>query len=177
MQFARPARTLRLRPEQGRIRCLKERINGGGAFDRAEIVGCKFDCCRTDVFFEAMQLGRAWDWNYPWLLRQQPSQSDLTRRRLLPLCDLLKQIDQGVIRFSIRRRKPRDGVAKIGAIESRRFVDLACQETLSQRAKWNEADSKFFKGRQHFLLRFSEPKRVFALDSGDRLNCVCATDR
>jgi hypothetical protein len=81
------------------------------------------------------------------------------------VCDLLKQINQRLIRLSVLRLKARDRVEEIRAIERRSFVDLACQETLSQRAIGNETDPKFLKRRQHFLLRFSEPKRVFALDT------------
>src|SRR6476646_9222582 len=129
-----------------------------------------------------MQLGRAGDRNDPWLLRQQPCESNLSGCRLLSfdhlaLCNLLKQIDQNLIRFSVLRHKPRDGTTKIAAIEPRSLVDLACQEALPKRAKWNEADSKLLKGRQQVLFTIAEPKRVLALDSGDGLNCVGPADR
>ena len=88
-----------------------------------------------------------------------------------------KQIDQDLIRFSVLRRKPRELIAEVGTIKRSVFVDFPCQEALTQRAVWNKANSELLKGRQHFLLRIPVPKRVFALDSGDRLNWVCATDR
>src|ERR1019366_402770 len=40
----------------------------------------------------------------------------------------------------------------------------------------DKADSEFLKGRYDFLLRSPRPQRVFALQSSDRLDCVCATD-
>ena len=75
-----------------------------------------------------------------------------------------------MIRLSVLRVIAWDGVAEIGAIEGGSFVDLACEETLSQRAERNEADSKFLKGCQHLLFSITVPKRVFALDCGDPLN-------
>src|SRR5207249_10622847 len=30
---------------------------------------------------------------------------------------------------------------------------------------------------QHFFFRISEPKRVFVLECGERLDCMCATNR
>ena len=120
---------------------------GGGALDLAEIVVCQFDIDCSEIFFETMQLCRARDWNDPGFLGEQPSQRDLSRCRLPLVRDLLKQIHQRLIRLPVLRVKPRDTVAEIGVIERRILVDFACEETLSQRAKWNEADSKFFKSR------------------------------
>src|SRR5438093_1451513 len=64
----------------------------GGASDLAEIVGRKFDCDRSDVLLQALQLRGAWDWNDPRFLSKQPGQRDLSRCRLLPLGDRAKQI-------------------------------------------------------------------------------------
>ena len=71
----------------------------GRAFDFTEIAGSKFDRYCSDVLVQALQLRRAWDWNDPRLLRKQTSERDLSRGRLLPLCDLAKQVNQGLIRF------------------------------------------------------------------------------
>src|SRR5208283_2047257 len=49
-------------------------------------------------------------------------------------------------------------------------------KALSQWAIRHKADAKFLKGRYHFLLRGSCPKRIFALQGSDRLNCVRTTD-
>ena len=56
-------------------------------------------------------------------------------------------------------------------------VDLAGEKALAKRAERNEADAEFFERRQDFRFRFSPPQRVFALQRGDRLNCVRAADR
>src|SRR6266446_7642407 len=117
-----------------------------------------------------MELGRAWDRHDPRLLCKQPSERDLSRGRLLSFCEFAKQINQGLICFPSLWAKTRDDVAEIGAVELGILVDLAREEALSQRAKWNESDPEFFEGWQHLLFRASPPQRVFALNCGDRLD-------
>jgi len=46
----------------------------------------------SEIFFEPMQLGRAWDWNDPGLLRKQPSERDLRRCDFLLLGESANQI-------------------------------------------------------------------------------------
>src|SRR5439155_9781446 len=96
--------------------------------------------------------------------------------RLLPFCDRFEQINESLIRCSSLRRKARNDVAEIGAIELRILVDLAREEALTQRAKRNEPDSEFFESWQHRLFGLPPPQRIFALHCGDLLDCVCATD-
>ena len=55
--------------------------------------------------------------------------------------------------------------------------DFAREESLAQRTEGNEADPEFLECRQHFLFRISRPQRVLALDGGDRLDRVSATNR
>ena len=124
-----------------------------------------------------VQLRGARDRNDPRLLGKQPGERDLSRCRLLPFCDLAKQINQGLIRFPSLRRKARDDVAEVGTVERRVFVDLSREEAFAQRTEWNEADPEFLERRQQFLFRSSPPQRVFALDCRDRLDGVCAADR
>ena len=93
------------------------------------------------------------------------------------LCDGAEQIDQGLIRFECFRREARQGAAEVGAVEFCVFVDLAREETLAERAVRDKADSEFFEGGDHFFLRGSGPQRIFALERGERLDCVRATDR
>src|SRR5262245_14834630 len=124
-----------------------------------------------------MQLGGAWDWNHPRLLGKKPGERYLSGCRHLPFRDLAKQINQGLIRFPSLRRKAREDVAEVGAVERSGFVYLSREEALPQRAIWNEADSEFLKGRQHFRFWPSRPQRVFALDCGDRLDRMCASNR
>src|SRR5437879_7096128 len=116
------------------------------------------------------------DRNDPILVLKQPSERYLSRIRLLPFCYFAKQINQRLIRFASLWGKARDDVAEIGAIELRIFGDLASEEALTKRAKGNESDPEFFEGWQHLLFRASPPQRVFALNCGDRLDSVCATD-
>src|SRR6266478_5407083 len=51
---------------------------GSGAIDFTEVVRREFECNCSDVLVQAMQLRGAWNWNDPRLLRQQPSQGDLS---------------------------------------------------------------------------------------------------
>ena len=86
-----------------------------GTVDLAEIVGCQLNGRGADVFFQPVQLRCAGDGNDPRLLREQPGERDLRRRRFLLFGDLAEQIDQGLIRFAVLRREARDDVAEIGA--------------------------------------------------------------
>ena len=124
-----------------------------------------------------MQLGRAWDWHDPRFLRKQPCESNLGRRRLFLLRECANQIHQRLIRFPVLWRKARDDVAEITFIELRIFADFSGKETFTKRTEWNEPDPEFLEGRYHFRFRFSEPKRVFALQRSNGLNFVCAADR
>ena len=54
------------------------------------------------------------------------------------------------------RGEAREGGPQVGAaIEVGCGIDLPCQESLSQRAPWNEPDPKFLDCRQHFCFRIS----------------------
>src|SRR5712691_9819822 len=100
-----------------------------------------------------MQLRCAWDGNNPRLLSEQPSERDLSRRRLLSLRDLAEQINQSLVRFPRLRRKARESVAEIGTVECSVFVDLSREKAPTQRTVRNEADSEFFECRQYFRFR------------------------
>src|SRR5579864_1998906 len=149
----------------------------GGVFYFTQIVSRELDSSRANILVQPRQLGCARDRYNPRLLREQPRKRYLSGSRLLLLRDFAKQVNQRLIRFPSFRREAREGAAEVRAVEFCIFINLSRQEALTQRAVRNEADSEFFKGGQHFLFRFAEPKRVFALDSGDWLNRVCATDR
>src|SRR5260370_22694395 len=124
-----------------------------------------------------MQLGCARNRNDPRFLGKQPRKCELSRCRFLLLREFAEQINQRLVRFTVLWVKAWDGVAEIRVIEVRIFVDLARQKTLTKWAKWNESDPEFFKGRQHHFFRLPPPERLLTLKCGDRLNCVCATDR
>src|SRR5262249_34066508 len=132
---------------------------------------------RSDVLVQAMQFCGAWDWRNPRLLGKKPGESDLSGCSSLPFCGLAKQVNQGLIRLPSLRRKAREDVAEVGTVERCVFVDLSREESLPQRAIWNESDSEFLECRQHFRFWPSRPQRVFALDCSDRLDCMCASNR
>src|SRR3974377_1717251 len=71
------------------------------SFDLAKIADCEFYCDCADVFFEAIQLGRAGNRNDPWLLCQQPGERELRRRCFLAPCDLVKQVHHSLICFTV----------------------------------------------------------------------------
>src|SRR5262245_37121102 len=105
-----------------------------------------------------MQFCGDWDWNHPRLLGKQPGERNLSGCRSLPFRGLAEQVNQSLIRFPSLRRKAREDVAEVGAVELSVFVYLSREEALPQRAKWNEADSEFLKGRQHFRFWTSRPQ-------------------
>jgi hypothetical protein len=80
-------------------------------------------------------------------LREEPSKGDLRRRRLLLLREPANQVNHSLICFSVLRRKARNHVAEVGLVELGVLADLASEEALPQRAKWNEPDSEFLEGR------------------------------
>src|SRR5579862_3441305 len=142
-----------------------------------KIVGGQLDCNRSDVFFEPMQLRRARDRHNPRLLRKQPGECYLGRRRLLMLRDLAEQIDECLIRLPVFGVKARDAITEIGAIELCILADRSRKEAFAKRAKWNEPDSEFFECGDNLFFRLSPPERIFTLQCGDWLNRVRATDR
>jgi hypothetical protein len=81
-----------------------------------------------------------------------------------------------LIRLESLRREAREGAAKVGAVEFGTLADLTREETLAQWAVRDKADAEFLKGRYDFLLRSPGPQRILTLESGDRLDRVCATD-
>ena len=56
-------------------------------------------------------------------------------------------------------------------------VDRAGQEALAERAEGDEADPELLERRQDRILRLTPPQRVLALEGGDRLHRMRATDR
>ena len=68
-------------------------------------------------------------------------------------------------------------VAEVARVEDCIFVDLPCQEAGSQGAEGNEADLKFLKEGQQFVLRLAPEERVFTLQRCDRLHDMCLANR
>src|SRR6185436_797784 len=103
--------------------------------------GCELDCRRSQVLFQALQLPGARDGNDPRLLGKQPGKRYLRRSRFLPLRALAKETHQYLIRLASLRRKAREIVAEVGAVECGVLVDLAREEAPAQRTVGNEADT------------------------------------
>ena len=103
----------------------------GCVLDLTEIVKRKFNASCSDIFVESRKLRCARDWNNPRLLGKQPGERDLSRCRILSFCDLAKQSNQGLIRFTSLRRKARERVAEVRAVKRRARIDLAGEESLS----------------------------------------------
>jgi len=80
----------------------------GGGIDITEIIGGEFDCHRADVLLQALHPARAGDRHNPRLLRQQPRERDLRRRRIPLSSDLGEQIDEWLVGFEGIRRKARE---------------------------------------------------------------------
>ena len=124
-----------------------------------------------------MQLGGAGDRHDPGLLRQQPGERDLRRRRLLSAAMSAEQIDQRLVCLAGLRREARDDVAEVGAVERRVLVDRAGEKSLAERAEGNEADAEFLERRQDLLFGLAPPQRILALQRRDRLHRMGAADR
>ena len=142
---------------------------GSGAVDFPQIVGRQFDRNGPDIFLQPVRLRGPGDRNNPGLLGKQPGERDLSGGRFLPFRDPGQQIDHCLIRFPSLRRKARDNVAEVGAVERGVLVDLAGEEAFAQGAERNEPDTEFFESRQQFRFRLAPPQRVFALERSDRL--------
>src|ERR1700759_2306722 len=80
------------------------------------------------------QLGGPGDGDDPGLLRQQPGDRDLRRRRLLARGDLLEQVNQRLIRFHGLRREARKHGAEVVLFELGLLARRAGQDTLAERA-------------------------------------------
>src|SRR5208337_1279355 len=82
--------------------------SSGGVLDLAQVVDGKHDVGRADILLEAVEFLGSRDGNDPWLLREEPGQRYLCRRRLLALRDRAEQFDQGLVGFAGLRREPGD---------------------------------------------------------------------
>jgi hypothetical protein len=66
----------------------------------------------------------------------------MSRCRLLPICDLAKQINQGLVGPASLSCKARNDVTEMGLVERRALIDLSRKETLPQRTEWNQSDTE-----------------------------------
>src|SRR5215471_21686225 len=74
----------------------QDRDLGKSAVDLPQIAFGEIDVHRADVLLQAFNLAAARNRHDPWLLRQQPGERDLRRRRLFLLSDAGQQVDHGL---------------------------------------------------------------------------------
>ncbi len=137
----------------------------------------QYDIGGAEVFLQPVQLGRAGDRHDPRLLRQQPGQRDLRRRRAFLRRDSSDGIDQALIGGAGLGRKARHDVAEIVGAEGRVGVDGSGQKPLAERAERHESDAQVFEQEQDFGLGLAPPQRILALQGGDGLDGMGAADR
>src|ERR1700691_1725693 len=174
----------RLRPTlspDGRLQFLRVPISlhrdaGNRAVDVVYLIRRQLDTGGSEIFFEAMQLGRAENGHDPRLLSEQPRKRNLCGCGVPLFADLSEQIDHGLVSLARLRRETGHDVAKVRAIELGILVDGAGQEPSSQRAEGHKADPEPLEGRQDLLLGFSPPQGVLALHRIDRLHRMNSTD-
>src|SRR5437773_12531435 len=107
-----------------------------------------------------MQLGCSRNRHYPRLLCQQPCECDLGGRSAFAFRNSLDQIDKSHIGLARLRREARHEVPKVDGIELRVLVDLARQETGTERTEWHEANPELFKCGEQLGLRTTIEQRV-----------------
>src|SRR5215472_10418847 len=148
----------------------------GCRFQLAKIIGRELHVHSSKVFLQAMQLGRSRNGDYPWFLRKQPGERDLSRCCLLLVGKFNDQIDQCLIRIAIFFRKARDDISEIVLVELCVLADRAGKKALSEWAERHEADAKLFQGGNDLFLRFAPPQGVFTLQRRHGLHSVCPAD-
>src|SRR6266404_9051233 len=104
-----------------------------------------------------MQLRCARNGNHPRLLREDPRERDLRRRRLLLCRDPADKIHHSLICYAVLWREARDNIAEVRLIELGLFVDFAREKTFPQGTEWDEADAELLERWQDFRLRLSPP--------------------
>src|SRR5262249_45296144 len=112
----------------------------------------------------------------PGLLRQHPGKGDLGASDLLTRGDLTDAIHEGLIRLESSGCEARERIAEVVAVELRVRADGAGEEASPKRAVGNEPDPELPERRENSALGLPPPKRIFALQSGDRLNRMGAAD-
>src|SRR5262245_6622399 len=117
----------------------QDRDGGNSAVDLPQIVFGEMDLDRADVLLQSLDLATTRNRNDPRLLRQEPGERDLCRRRLFLRSDPGQQVNHGLIGFDGLWREAGVVAANVGAVEGRVFVDLARQIAPTERAVGYEA--------------------------------------
>src|SRR5262245_27067556 len=149
---------------------------GRRAIDFQQVVAGELNGGGAEILVKAIALRRSRNRHDPGLLRQQPGQRQLRRRRLFAFGERLQPADKGEVRLPVLLREPRDGAADVVWSERRLLVDGAGQKPSAERAEWHEANPQFRERRQNLALRLPPPERILALERRDRLNSVGASN-
>src|SRR6516225_7568144 len=94
----------------------------------------------------------------------------------MPLADSCQQIHKTPVLLDCFRREALDPTTQIKIAESGFLIDLAGEETFAERTVRHETNPEFLDRGNDLGLRFAGPKRVLALQRGDRLHGVGAPD-
>src|SRR5438309_8977989 len=98
-----------------------------------------------------MPLRRPGNGDDPWLLREQPRERDLRGGGVLLRGEAGEQVHDCLVRLAIFFREAREVAAEVALLELRVRVELAGEESASERAEGDESDAEFFERRKHFL--------------------------
>jgi hypothetical protein len=128
------------------------------------------------ILFQTCDFRCTWDGSDPWLLGEQPGEGDLSGSGFFLLGDFGDQVNDGLIGFAVFFGEAWDDGAEVGAVEFGGGVDLAGEEAFAERAEGDEADAEFFKRGYDRLFGFAPEKGVLALEGGNWLDGVGATD-
>ena len=116
---------------------------GEGMLDRRQIVRGQREVGRAEVLLQPVQLGRAGDRHDPRLLRQQPGERDLRRRRPLARGDLPSAGRPAPGWPAAPRARSAARCCGSRSLSKRGVgVDRAGQEALAERAERHEADAE-----------------------------------
>src|SRR5664279_358323 len=144
--------------------------------DLTQVLGRQLERGGPDVLLEALPLGRARNRHYPRLLRQEPGQRQLSARHVLAGRDDCQHIHQSAIGLAGLRREARNDVAKVGTVKNRVLIDLAGEKSPPERTERHKANAQFLERRQNLRLGLAPPQRILALQSGNGLHGMGATN-
>ena len=151
---------------------------GDGAIDLAQVVGRQLDGGCAEVLLQAMQLGGAGDRNDPGLLRQQPGQGDLRRRRPSSAPRSAPSSSTSAW-FALRASGVKRGTMLRKSLLSNVVVSSIApvRKPLPRGLKATKPMPSSSQRRQDLGFGLTPPQRIFALERGDRLDRMRAADR
>src|ERR1043165_7270952 len=118
----------------------------------------------ADVLRQPFEAARARNGHNPWLLREEPGECDLCRRRPQLRRDTLQERDHRQIRRACIRLEPRRDAAEVTFGECGVRVDGAREEPRTERAERDKTYSEFGADRQDAVLfDVAGPQRILAL--------------